>query len=180
MLDSEDAFGWRRARPTKPYVLPSSILRVPASGLRATVIFLQSAGQNESGVMWYGTKDNHGNGNVLYVVAPRQRMSWGNYHISAEALGAVVHGLRDGWRPLAQTHSHPGSFVEHSLYDDQMISSHNILSLVFPSYGRGSTRFPIGIGVHEFQHNYWYLLSDEYAARRVVVTEGDCLSEDLR
>jgi hypothetical protein len=57
-------------------------------------------------------------------------MSWGNYHVSAQDFGEVVHRLPDNWKPLTQVHSHPVLRVEHSSYDDRMVSSHRVLSLV--------------------------------------------------
>ena len=120
------------------------------------------------------------NGLVQHIAAPHQRMSWGNYHVSPEALAKIVHRLPEGWKPLAQVHSHPGQRVEHSNYDGRMMSSQKALSLVFPSYGRMTAAFPQGVGVHEWQIDYWHLLDDRQAARRVVVTDGSVTVEDLR
>ncbi len=75
---------------------------------------------------------------------------------------------RNGWKNLAQLHTHPGRLVEHSAYDDLCVNSRKALSLVFPNYGRWSERWPNRIGVHEYQ-GYWYLLSETDAARRVIV-----------
>jgi hypothetical protein len=160
---------------------PSTVqLRVPAGALTATLRLLRAAGQRESGVFWYGPRDSTGNGTVAYVVAPQQRMSWGNYHVSAAALTAVVRRLTSVWKPLAQIHSHPGLRVEHSNYDDRMMSSRKALSLVFPSYGDWRGSFPVGVGVHEHQNDYWHLLTDEAAKARVIVVPGEVRVEDLR
>jgi hypothetical protein len=177
-MDSEDALF--RPAPALPYQPVTLQLRVPADALSATLMLLQRAGQCESGLFWYGPKDSVGNGTVMWVVAPRQRMSWGNYHISAEALAEVVHRLPNDWKPLAQVHSHPGLGVEHSTYDDRMASSRRALSLVFPSYGRPTAPFPRGVGVHEWQSDYWHLLDLEYATRRVIVVDGGVQVEDFR
>lgn len=107
-------------------------------------------------------------------------MTWGNYAISPQALGQIVARLADGWKPLAQIHSHPGIGVEHSNYDDKMISSRKILSLVFPRYGHFAGRFPSGVGVHELQDGYWHLLDEADAMRRVVIIAGEVKIEDLR
>jgi hypothetical protein len=131
-------------------------------------------------VFWYGTRDIQGHGNVEYVVAPQQRMTWGNYSVAPEALAAIVDRLADGWKPLAQVHSHPGTSVEHSNYDDKMVSSKKALSLVFPKYGLWRGTFPEGVGVHEWQNEYWHLLSPNDAKRRVVVVDGAVKIEDLR
>jgi len=170
----------RRPPPPRPYQPGNATLRVPAQGLAATLALLRRAGKRESGLFWYGQRDAMGNGEVAYIVAPRQRMTWGNYHISAEALAEIVHRLPDAWKPLAQIHSHPGSRVEHSNYDDRMASSRNALSLVFPSYGHGGEQFPSGVGVHEWQNGYWHLLGLSHVATRVMICSGNVKVADLR
>ncbi len=175
---SEGAF--LRLPPEHPYISVDLQLRVPIDAVSATIRLLCRAGKHESGVLWYGPKDSAGNGVVAYVVAPRQRMSWGNYTISTAALAEVICRLTEDWRPLAQIHSHPGRRVEHSSYDDRMLSSRRALSLVFPHHGRISEPFPIGIGIHEWQNNYWHLLDINTAKRRVITVDGTVLVEDLR
>jgi hypothetical protein len=169
-----------RPAPPRPYAPAGAKLRVPAKAIPATLGLLQRAGRRESGLFWYGPRDSAGNGLVQHVAAPRQKMSWGNYHVPPEALAEIVHRLPEGWKPLAQVHSHPGWKVEHSNYDDQMVSSRKALSLVFPSYGRTTTAFPEGVGVHEWQNDYWHLLEEDAARLRVVLVEGDVTVEDLR
>jgi hypothetical protein len=170
----------RRPPAPAPYLPVDLQLRVSHDALNATLDLLQRAGRRESGVLWYGARDREGNGTVTYVVAPRQRMSWGNYHIAADALAEVVHRLPATWKPVAQVHSHPGISVEHSTYDDRMASSRRALSLVFPFYGRVRSAFPLGVGVHEWQDEYWHLLTAEQASRRVIVSQGPVKVEDLR
>lgn len=177
-MDTEDDLF--RPAPAQPYQPVKLQLRVPADALTATLDLLRRAGQRESGLFWYGPRDSGGNGTVTLVVAPRQRMSWGNYHISAEAMAEVVHRLPDDWKPLAQVHSHPGPGVEHSNYDDRMASSHRAVSLVFPSFGHPITPFPAGVGVHEWQSDYWHLLDLEWATRRVIVVDGGVRVQDFR
>lgn len=177
-MDSEDDL-FRVPAPT-PYIPVDFRLRVPYDALTATIVLLRRAGRRESGLLWYGSRDPAGNGTVAYVVAPRQRMTWGNYSIPADALAQIVHRLTNGWKPLAQIHSHPGQRVEHSSYDDRMVSSRRILSIVFPSYGRWKGRFPSGIGIHEWQSDYWHLLDEGAADRRVVLVEGAVKVEDMR
>jgi hypothetical protein len=177
-MDSEDDL--LRPLPLSLYRPVDLQLRVSPDALTATLDLLRRAGNRESGLFWYGPRDPVGNGTVAYVVAPRQRMSWGNYHVSAQDLGEVVYRLPDNWKPLAQVHSHPGFRVEHSNYDDSMVSSHRVLSLVFPSYGRGVEPFPNGVGVHEWQDDYWHLLDLASVRRRIVLIDGTVRAEDLR
>jgi hypothetical protein len=179
-MDVEREDDLRRPPPTRAYEPVDRQLRVPAGALIATLDLLQRAGRRESGLFWYGERDSHGSGTVAFVVAPRQRMSWGNYHVSAEALAEVVQRLPPQWKPLSQVHSHPGPWVEHSRYDDQMVSSRRALSIVFPSYGQAGAPFPTGVGVHEWQNDYWYLLTLKQASRRLAVFEGTVRVEDYR
>jgi len=177
-MNMEDEF--KRNPPPLPYEPGTVRLFLPLEALKATHRLLRIAGGRESGVMWYGTKDANGNGTVCYVVSPRQQMRWGNYHVSAEALAEVVHRVPEGWKPLAQVHSHPGKWVEHSSYDDEMVSSHRILSLVFPSYGRKTRGFLHGVGVHEWQNGYWHRLDPDSAKKRICPSDGEVRVEDMR
>src|SRR5258707_418655 len=102
---------WRPPAPW-PYVPHDIVLSVPTSAVRATVSLLQRAGSRESGLFWYGPRDAAGHGFVQAVIAPRQAMSRGNYHVSPPAMSTMVGLLPDKhWKPLAQIHSHPGSGV---------------------------------------------------------------------
>lgn len=179
-MDDEAEDELRRPPPQTAYRPVRPQLQVPGDALKATLTLLQRADGRESGVFWYGKRDAGGSGMVAYVVAPRQRMSWGNYHVPPDALAEVVHRLPAGWKPLAQLHSHPGLGVEHSRYDDRMASSRRALSLVFPFHGRLHSTFPLGVGVHEWQDDYWHLLSLEQATRRVVLCDGSVTAGDLR
>lgn len=177
-MDSEDEL-WR-PKPSRPYESTTARLQVPQAALDGTSRLLQRAGRRESGVFWYGSKDSDGGGTVKYIVAPPQRMAPRNYHVSAGALTDIVSRLPNDWKALAQVHSHPGIRVEHSCYDDRMASSRRALSLVFPLYGRATDPFPAGIGVHEFQIDYWHLLDEETAAKRILVCDGHVKIEDQR
>jgi hypothetical protein len=107
---------------------------------------------------------------VLAVVVPEQRNSWGNYQVESTAIAAVSADTRPrGWRNLAQVHTHPGRMVEHSPYDDLMANSRKALSLVLPTYGRAPVAWLSDVGVHEFQHNYWYRLSLRDASARILI-----------
>lgn len=179
-MDAED-FLWRLPALT-PYVPGATTLSLPTAALRATVTMLQRAGERESGAFWYGPRNAAGNGTVKAVIAPRQAMARGNYHVSPAAMSAMVDALPEGgWKPLAQIHSHPGASVEHSRYDDEMVASTRALSIVFPFYGRWSGPWPHGIGVHEHQSEYWHLLSADHAAHRVqLAADTDIFTKDLR
>lgn len=85
----------------------------------------------------------------------------------------IANAVRaNGWKNLSQVHSHPGTMVEHSPYDDQMAVSRHSLSIVFPRYGNWGGRWSKGVGIHEWQAGYWHLLDDVAAANRVAIVDG--------
>jgi len=179
-FDQDDAI--RRPPPPQPYQPHAAVLYVPKVALEKTVEVLRSAGRIETCCFWYGRDLPEQCGRVEAVVVPRQRGTWGNYDVSADAIAAVSAAMRaERWVMLAQVHSHPGDGVEHSRYDDARAISRSVLSLVFPRYGCWVGPWPNAAGVHEFQINYWHLLPTADAARRIVVESTDAMSFlDLR
>lgn len=171
----------RRPPPPRPYAWTGQTLSVSVTAVGATMQFLQRFVRRESGLFWYGERTAEG-GTVRAVLAPRQRMEPGWYDAPAAAMSEMVELLREtDWRPLAQIHSHPGAWVEHSLYDDRMIGSRRALSLVIPFYGRWAGTWPDGVGVHEHQNDYWHLLARPDARRRVrLAPPRDLLTRDFR
>jgi hypothetical protein len=93
---------------------------------------------------------------------------------------AAATGPR-GWRNLSQLHTHPGSAVEHSFYDDDHANSRRALSIVLPYYGRSDSWPEATLAVHEFQDNAWHLLDPGQSAQRIVAgADGPCELIDLR
>lgn len=119
---------------------------------------------------------------VRAVVVPAQINTWGNYQVTADAVAAMAARTRpEGWRNLAQVHTHPRHNVEHSWYDDENASSRRALSVVVPHYGLWNQCWPEGLGVHEYQDEYWHLLAPEDAGRRIVIVpEVEVELVDLR
>lgn len=177
MLADEDLF---RKPPPRPYRPTAARLSLPHDALVATLASLHRAGSLESSVFWYGIRQGE-EAVVAAVLTPQQRMTRGNYHVGPAAMSEMVCRLKDDWKPLAQIHSHPGSGVEHSTYDDRMASSRRALSIVFPFYGQWTGPWPVGVGVHEWQDDYWHLLTEDLAARRVLISgHGSVLVLDFR
>jgi proteasome lid subunit RPN8/RPN11 len=169
MQNAEDG-EFRHAPPT-PYRLGPERLQVPRRALELTLEVLRKAGRLECCCFWYG-KSEGTIAVVSAVVMPRQRQTWGNYHVTADAMQRVHQRVGPrGLRNLAQIHSHPGVNVEHSTYDDEMANSRRVISVVIPSYGHWLAGWPSGIGVHEFQNDYWHRLVDHDAGHRVVLTD---------
>jgi len=169
LLDDEDSFEWRR-KPTEPYRRPRAVLWLPKQALDVTISTLRKYRHLEAACFWYGLRDEAENEFVKAVIAPFQLNRWGSYHIPSTSISAISAATRTrGWVCLAQVHSHPGAFVEHSRYDDENAGSQRILSVVIPKYGRWRRRWPNGVGVHECQNAYWHKLSDSDAALRIQI-----------
>ncbi|MDV4183789.1 Mov34/MPN/PAD-1 family protein [Rhizobium brockwellii] len=177
-MQNED---FMRRPPSRVHYRPvPALLVVPPGAVRATHNLLQRAGDREACAFWYGERDGHVS-RVLSVRSPEQASSRGNYHVEAEAMSQLVRDLPGSWRPLAQIHSHPGIDTEHSRYDDRMVSSRKILSIVFPAYGLPIKPWPIGLGVHEWQDEYWHLLTPDQTENRLALdTDIDVDVRDFR
>jgi hypothetical protein len=171
---------FRRPPPAKPYKLGSDELVVPRNAIVATLELLQRAGNRESGLFWYGSREA-GVAAVRAVIAPRQIMRPRNYEVSPDAMREIDSFLDETHKPIAQVHSHPSVAVEHSAYDDTQVISRRVISIVVPRYGRGRMKWPSSFGIHEYQGGYWHQLCDEEAAIRVVVdSDRELILRDLR
>lgn len=183
MIDDTDYTPWwMRPTPPVPYEWSGRVLTVPESALmQMTAAFQKYARRRrEACCFWYGQTDDQGNGQVAAVVLPTQRNATGNYSITGEAMSVVSRATRPyGWRNLAQVHTHPGTWVDHSAYDDTHVNSRQALSLVLPNYGAWVEPWPTGVGVHEFQAGWWHRLTVEQIVLRIRVLPAYQLTQFL-
>ena len=169
---NDETLLWR-PQPPSPYVPTGKMLTVSAQTVSRTAAVLRSAGMVESACLWLGALDEEGNGLVEAVVSPAQINRPRNYAVPGEAMLQVAALARKrGWTVVGAVHSHPGIGVEHSCHDDEMTPSRRAVSIVMPRYGHWAGPWPRGLGVHEYFENYWHLLSDEHAQRRVALSDG--------
>jgi hypothetical protein len=106
---------------------------------------------------------------LVTAVAPNAEHGRGRVHVSRENVLAVSKLARSlGLGVLAQVHSHPAGWTEHSVGDDGMVLMRfeGMLSIVVPHYGRYGLRPLDGLGVHQWQHGGWV------ACERVSIREG--------
>lgn len=167
------------------YRLPAGRLTVPAAAFTATLAAFgpYATGGLEAVCFWYGPRsDDDGSGIVAAVVVPAQLNHPRHYQVPAASIAAVSAATAHrGWRNLSQVHSHPGTVVEHSVYDDDHANSRCALSIVLPGYGRADTWPDATLAVHEFQDGAWHLLHQRDAAQRIIVdADGNCELVDLR
>jgi hypothetical protein len=105
------------------------------------------------------------------VLVPGQRVGPGRFELPHEATRAMGEALgRDGLINLAQLHTHPGSGVRHSPWDDERAysSRDGALSIVWPHHGQ--LLAPVRLwGVHECRGRAWVRLTGDDATQRIVV-----------
>jgi hypothetical protein len=183
MTESESLL--HRSSPTTPYHLTPRRLEISQAVVDATMAAFQLGfhSQVEMCCFWYGVTLAEQQDRVMAVVIPPQLNSWGNYHVPQTAISKVFRATRPlGLKNLAQLHSHPGKAVEHSRYDDQMANSRKALSLVLPHYGCAGSGIGISWGVHEFQNDYWHLLTVPQVSARIALIKdyGQVQLLDLR
>jgi proteasome lid subunit RPN8/RPN11 len=108
---------------------------------------------------------------VTTVVSPGQRVSQAYFEIPYDATRTMGQTLREhGLVNVAQVHTHPGSWVGHSSWDDSHAysSRDSALSIIWPNYG--STLPSIDDwGVHECRAGRWVRLSASIARQRIKI-----------
>jgi hypothetical protein len=127
----------------------------------------------EGVALWAGPKAQYGELQqvVTTVVVPRQRVSSGRYELPTDAVREMGRLLRRrGLVNVAQVHSHPGTWVGHSEWDDAHAFSlrNGAVSIVWPGYARELPSIDLW-GVHECRAGVWVHLAGPETTVRVVV-----------
>lgn len=123
----------------------------------------------EAGCFWYGTRTPDTDF-ALVAGIPRQINRPQNFEIPSDALAELITALPPaGLVAVAQIHTHPGTDTKHSPWDNDMVVSRKLYSLVLPRYGRRPC--PLGaVAVHAFGEGGWQRLSREEAATRILLS----------
>lgn len=132
----------------------------------------------EGGCLWYGARDDD-IARAVAVGIPRQ-VNWArNFEIPADALADLSRRMPENLVVVGQIHCHPGSDTTHSPWDDAMIVSRRVFSLVLPYYAAPSCDLSV-VGVHVHEGTRWVRLSAGAIRERLVVeTASDNTSEPL-
>jgi proteasome lid subunit RPN8/RPN11 len=173
------------AEPPQPYQQPGRHLHLPTALPQAvSAAFAGAAGaRQEAGALLYGVRGTEaGQADVVYaLVLPAQAGHRTHYRIPPESIAAASAATRArGLVTLGQVHSHPGQDIEHSWYDDRHAISTRAVSIVLPNYGRKAHDWLARAGVHDYQDDWWHLLTAEQAAERVSFTDTPLQIIDLR
>jgi proteasome lid subunit RPN8/RPN11 len=173
------------AEPPVPYQPPVRHLHLSAALPQAvSAAFAGPANaRREAGALLYGTRATEaGHADVVQaLVIPAQAGHRTHYRIPPESIAAASAATRGrGLVTLGQVHSHPCKDVEHSWYDDRNAISSRAVSFVLPHYGRDACDWLACAGVHDYQNDWWHLLTAGEAAARVSFTDSPLRIIDLR
>ena len=94
---------------------------------------------------------------VTTTTIPKAKLAPRTYTICPAAMAeAGKHLFEYGLVRIAQVHSHPSAFVEHSPYDDEMAYSRHegAMSIVLPHYAKKNATLE-SAGVHVYQSRRW-------------------------
>ena len=94
---------------------------------------------------------------VTTLACPNARLEKTHFTVSSEAMSECgTHFRKFGLARIAQVHTHPGTWVGHSPYDDQMAYSQRTgaVSIVLPEHARKRPRLQ-NCGVHVRTETGW-------------------------
>lgn len=156
-------------------------LLIAESALTDTERLLRTYGRGQhEGIVYWGGLESTGVSAVLCAFAPDASTGRGFFRTEAEANARLVDELgRRSLTLVAQVHSHPGTWIDHSNGDDlgALVRFEGFWSVVVPSYAVAGMRPLAANGVHLFAGGQFMRLTDEAVGARVQVVPT---SVDLR
>ncbi len=137
---------------------------------------------HEGFVYWAGTKE----GNRVYVnsaIAPKAESGPYFIRISNENTYHFIRTLSSNKIvQIAQVHSHPGNWVEHSEGDNEAgFRVDGLLSVVVPNYSKNGFNILKDCGVHLYFDNNFHMLANKFISKHIkIVSGGEKILVDLR
>jgi len=105
------------------------------------------------------------------LVFPNAKLNERHFEVSAEAMSQAGRHFRAyHLQRLAQVHTHPGDWVDHSQYDDEMAYSQHrgAVSIVMPNHASCRPALS-GCGVHVREDGGWRMLAQSEISSYVSV-----------
>ena len=152
---------WRRSPRLQPRVL------IHEAVMPETVRLLQESSDVLSaheGIIYWAGKTTDVAWIVTTSIAPSAITTWGSFETSAASNAEVIGFLsRYGLELLAQVHSHPGFYVDHSDGDDKgaLMPYEDYLSLVVPYHGSAGMLPLTQCGIHRFNKGLFKRLTNQ-------------------
>lgn len=121
-------------------------------------------GDHEGLVFLCGRELGDGTTLLTTAIAPQCEHVAGRVMAPRYAVGEVARAARDrALAVLAQVHTHPAGWTEHSAGDDHMVLMpfDGMLSIVVAHYGRYGMRPLDAQGVHQYRDGAWHLARED-------------------
>ena len=138
---------------------------------------------NEGLIYWAGVFENN-QYVVKAVIAPETVSDFGRVSTSHKAnLDFILKLNILGLIQIAQVHSHPDDWVDHSMGDDEYAAFKikGLVSVVVPRYCKDGLLPLTCCGVHRFDDTGFIRLSNIYVKQHFLIDSSlDCILEDLR
>jgi hypothetical protein len=146
------------------------IVVTPALWASTLEVFAPFASRRvEGGCFWYADADPSGDHRpVAAIGVPKQDNFPRNFRISADSLADLNEAAPEGAAVVAQLHSHPEQWVGQSNWDDELIVSRRILSVVLPHYAGGEPLIK-DCGLHVFEGGEWRRVPLSRLGSRLIV-----------
>jgi hypothetical protein len=159
------------------------LVLIQESVVIATAKFLRSSRSRWSrheGVVYWAGQECGLQWLITTCIAPEAKTTRGSFHVTAGSNARVVALLAElKLQILAQVHSHPGTWIEHSGGDDigAFMPYEDYLSVIVPEYCRRGLWPLTRCGVHRFQGGGFVRLSDSEIDNNFGILPVSC---DLR
>ncbi len=174
-----------RMKPYTPkdymeYVLPSTAIHDTETVL---LEYAKIVPPNE-GLVYWGGKQEGNRITVLMVIAPRTESDFGRVSVSNRSNFDFVRALsRNSFIQVAQVHSHPTDWVDHSQGDDKWapFKIEGLVSIVVPDYCRNGMPPLTACGVHRYTNGNFIRLSGQYVRTHFrIIDSMSSAFEELR
>ena len=147
-------------------------LWIGESLLAVTERLLRSYGgaHDHEGIVYWGGLELPQGAAALTAVSPVAITTWGSFRTERDTNTALVLTLASlGLSLVAQVHSHPGEWVDHSDGDDggALVKFHGFWSLVVPNFAQLGMRNLEAVGVHLFDTGAFRRLGPSAVSSRV-------------
>lgn len=162
------------------------VYRIPKSVISDTVKVLQdyaSLGLSHEGLVYWGGTVNDKQIHVSAVFAPKADSTEGSVSTSHASNFIFVKELNTrNLVQVAQVHSHPGTFVEHSEGDDMWapFKAEGLVSIVVPNYGKTGMLPLHKCGVHLYKNNSFHRLSNKQIRKQFEIVKSPTEFVEMR
>jgi hypothetical protein len=162
------------------YFIPNNIINLTEKYLKE---YSKIQDGNEGLVYWAGIK-KESQYIIRMVIIPKLITESQRVIVTPKANLELIRTLSNySYTHLAQVHSHPGNWVDHSIGDDiyAAFKYRGLISIVVPNYCKDGMLPLINNGIHRHEKNSFIRLSSKYISKHFIIeSNSDSKFVDLR